>query len=84
MIVSTYMKGLSSNAAKAGYLFAWLAMMGASGCTTVQPWERGHLAREQMALDLNPMQSELRGHTYSAREAASSGGSAKGGGCGCY
>ncbi|MGH8552922.1 MAG: DUF4266 domain-containing protein [Methylococcales bacterium] len=55
-----------------------------AGCAAVEPWQRGHLAKPQMALDPNPMQSELRGHTYSAREAASSGGSAKGGGCGCY
>ncbi|MGR9108150.1 MAG: DUF4266 domain-containing protein [Gammaproteobacteria bacterium] len=54
------------------------------GCTSVQPWERGHLAKPQMALDSNPMQKAQREHTYGAREAASSGGSTQGGGCGCY
>ncbi|MGH8558366.1 MAG: DUF4266 domain-containing protein [Methylococcales bacterium] len=68
-----------------GRLFASIVLLiVTAGCSTVEPWERGHLAKSQMALDPNPMQSASRGHTYSAREAASSGGSAKGGGCGCY
>ncbi|MCB1666274.1 MAG: DUF4266 domain-containing protein [Pseudomonadales bacterium] len=56
-----------------------------SACTTVQPWERGVLAKPQMGLEANPMQSRMRTHVYSSREAAGdvnfSGG---GGGCGCY
>lgn len=54
-----------------------------AGCTTVEPWERGNLAKPHMALDPNPTRSALRAHTYSAREAASGGDSAVGGGCGC-
>lgn len=54
-----------------------------SGCSPVQPWERGNLAKPTMALDLDPMQTQLRSHTYNSREAASGGGSAAGGGCGC-
>lgn len=56
---------------------------GLSGCA-VAPWERGNLAKPQMALDLYPMQNELRGHGYGSREAAGAGSSGKGGGCGCY
>ncbi|CAA9893065.1 Arginine decarboxylase [Candidatus Methylobacter favarea] len=55
-----------------------------SGCAPVAPWERGNLAKPQMALDVNPMLSTLRSHNYSSREAASGGSSAAGGGCGCY
>jgi uncharacterized membrane protein YgcG len=55
-----------------------------SACAPVKPWERGTLAKPQMALDPYPMQSTLRSHNYSSREAASGGGSAGGGGCGCY
>ena len=55
-----------------------------NGCTTVQPWERGNLAKPQMALDPYPMQSALRGHIYGSREAAAGGNAAQGGGCGCY
>jgi Domain of unknown function (DUF4266) len=53
-------------------------------CTSVQPWERGHLAKPQMALDPNPSQTALRAHNYGSREAAAGGNAAQGGGCGCY
>jgi hypothetical protein len=53
-------------------------------CTTVQPWERGNLAKPQMALDPHPLQSSLRAHNYGSREAAAGGNAAQGGGCGCY
>lgn len=55
-----------------------------TGCATVQPWERGNLAKEHMALDSNPGQSMYREHNYGSREGSSGGTSAKGGGCGCY
>ena len=55
-----------------------------SACTTVQPWERGNLAKPQMALDPYPLQSALRAHNYGSREAAAGGNAAQGGGCGCY
>jgi Domain of unknown function (DUF4266) len=54
------------------------------GCTNVQPWERGNVAKPQMALDPYPLQSALRSHNYGSREAAAGGNSAQGGGCGCY
>jgi hypothetical protein len=55
-----------------------------NGCTPVRPWERGNLAKSQMSLEPNPMQSVAKGHIYSSREAAVSGNAAQGGGCGCY
>jgi hypothetical protein len=55
-----------------------------SGCTAVQPWERGNLAKPQMALDPYPLQSSLRSHNYGSREAASGSNASQGGGCGCY
>jgi Domain of unknown function (DUF4266) len=55
------------------------------GCAPVQPWERGNLAKPQMALDPYPLQSALRSHNYGSREAAAGGNAAQGGGgCGCY
>ncbi len=55
-----------------------------SACSTVQPWDRGNLAKPQMALDPYPPQSALRVHNYSSREAAAGSNVAQGGGCGCY
>ncbi|MEQ1617124.1 MAG: DUF4266 domain-containing protein [Terricaulis sp.] len=54
-----------------------------SGCTTVEPWERETLAKPEMALEPQPLLSELRTHVYTSREAAPGGGAAEGGGCGC-
>jgi hypothetical protein len=59
--------------------------IGLSGCVHVAPWERGNLAKSQMELDPNPLQSERQSHNYSSREAAPSDKSSSGGGgCGCY
>lgn len=69
------------------WTFAGVALclaMALSGCAQVEPWERGNLAKPQMALDPHPMQSSLSTHVYNSREAASGGSSAEGGGCGCY
>lgn len=55
-----------------------------AGCSTVEPWERGTLAKPQMASDPHPLQSSLSTHVYNSREAASGGTTAGGGGCGCY
>lgn len=54
-------------------------------CSHVKAWERGNLAKSQMALDPNPLQSSTRSHHYGSREAgAASNASSGGGGCGCY
>ena len=55
-----------------------------SGCAPVKPWERGNLAKPEMAFDFNSMQNRYREHVYNSREAALGGDSADGGGCGCY
>jgi hypothetical protein len=62
----------------------FILVIALSGCSAVAPWERGNLAKPQMALDPTPMQTGLRNHIYGSREAASGGDSASGGGCGCY
>ena len=64
--------------------FALLSLLMLTGCADVKPWERGNLAKPQMALEPNPMQGAIKLHTYSSREAAASGIAAQGGGCGCY
>ena len=68
---------------KAKLVLFTVAML-TTGCAEVQPWERGNLARPQMALDPYPLQSALRAHNYGSREAGASSNSAQGGGCGCY
>ena len=62
-------------------LFSTVLCFGA--CATVQPWERGRLARPEMQLDPNPVQSGLYEQVYDSKEAASGGTSTAGAGCGC-
>jgi PBP1b-binding outer membrane lipoprotein LpoB len=54
-----------------------------TGCS-VAPWERGNLAKPQMALDSHPTQTNFRGHAYGSREGATGSSVGAGGGCGCY
>ena len=60
-----------------------LLLMALCGCETVQPWERGTLARDDMQWQDDAMESALRAQTYNSKEASSGGTGAAGGGCGC-
>jgi len=71
---------------------SWLLMViagiGIAGCShlqpqAVKPWQRGVLARADMALTPNPVQQGLDEHIYFSKEAASGGSGVGGGGCGC-
>ncbi|HWU68891.1 MAG TPA: DUF4266 domain-containing protein [Stenotrophobium sp.] len=54
------------------------------GCMkSVKPWQRGDLARPEMAFDADPQASAQQDHTYVSKEAASGGPTLGGGGCGC-
>ena len=54
-----------------------------SGCQPVQAWERGTLAKPEMAIDVDPMESALNNHIFFSKEASNGGHNAAGGGCGC-
>ncbi|HSN22535.1 MAG TPA: DUF4266 domain-containing protein [Usitatibacter sp.] len=63
---------------------AVLALLAAAACTPVAPYQRGYLARPDMAME--PAQAgtaKALEKTYSAKEAAFGGASVGGGGCGC-
>ena len=70
-------------------LAEWLSLVVAlalGGCATVQPpraWENAALAQPQMQLDADPLDSKLKQHIYTSKEAASGGYGVGGGGCGC-
>ncbi|WP_027328590.1 DUF4266 domain-containing protein [Marinimicrobium agarilyticum] len=66
-----------------GRIVVLLAALQLLACTQVQPWERGHLARPEMALTTDPMANTLRSHIHHSKEASSSVASGSGGGCGC-
>ena len=54
-----------------------------SACETVRPWERGTLARPEMQLDPNALQTGLYEQVYYSKEAARGGTTTAGAGCGC-
>lgn len=60
-----------------------LAAVMISGCQPVQAWERGTLAKPEMAIDTDPLETALNNHIYFSKEASNGGHSAAGGGCGC-
>lgn len=62
-----------------GFMCVWLL----GGCTVVSPWERGQLARTEMAFDPDPLESTMQEHIYFSKEASASGSAVSGGGCGC-
>ncbi len=67
---------------------ALVLVMALSGCShlqpqAVKPWQRGILARQNMAISPNPVQQGLDDHIYFSKEAASGGSGVGGGGCGC-
>ena len=70
-------------------LMTWVTVccaLSAAGCATIHPpraWEKDVLARPQMQLDPDPLDSKLKQHIYTSKEAASGGYGVGGGGCGC-
>ena len=64
-------------------LLCLLAVAGLAGCTTVEPWERGTLAKPEMQWSPDRMEATLRDHIHYSKEASTGGGGAAGGGCGC-
>jgi hypothetical protein len=60
-----------------------LVMLGAAGCTAVQPWERATLSSYPMRPDRDPLAQAMAEHIYFSREAAAGGRSVGGSGCGC-
>ena len=64
-------------------LLIWAAA--SSGCASlgVEPWERDLLARPDMALVSDPVETAIDEHIYFSKEASSGGQGFGGGGCGC-
>ncbi len=60
-----------------------LGLFLATGCVTVQPYEREVLARPDMQLDSNAALGHAESHAIEVREGSSGGLGGGGGGCGC-
>ena len=62
---------------------ALLSLLSSGGCATVQPWERGTLAKPVMATQDPPHETTQKLRTYGAKEAGAAATGVGGGGCGC-
>jgi hypothetical protein len=62
---------------------AVVAVVSASGCAAVKPWERGTLAKPQMLFGADLAEVQLEEHVFQYREGAAGGFGFGGGGCGC-
>jgi Domain of unknown function (DUF4266) len=60
-----------------------LAALALTACADVKPWQKGDLARPEMAFDGDPLAARLEQHIYTSKEAAMGGYGVGGGGCGC-
>ena len=54
-----------------------------AACETVEPWERGTLARPEMQWQEDRLEGRLQDQVHFSKEASSGGSGAAGGGCGC-
>ncbi|MGF1546604.1 MAG: DUF4266 domain-containing protein [Thiotrichales bacterium] len=62
-----------------------LLVLTLSACAAhgVEPWQRGVLAKPEMALEAAKLDFAIDDHIYFSKEGASGGRSFAGGGCGC-
>jgi hypothetical protein len=65
-------------------MLALLLSASLAGCAPIRAWERGRFTKSHVAPDPHPASQALRDHVHASREAASGGGAAPSGGCGCY
>jgi len=61
----------------------FLAMLSGCALKPVQAWEKGELARPDMLIQGDPLETRFNEHIYASKEAASGGSAVGGGGCGC-
>ena len=64
-------------------LCMFMLALGACSAQPLKPWERGTLAKKEMAWSPDPLEEKLKQHVYFSKEGSSGGGHAAGGGCGC-
>ena len=60
-----------------------LSIIALTGCQTVETWERGILAKEEMQWQASTMEARFRQQMFNSKEASSGTSGAAGGGCGC-
>jgi hypothetical protein len=70
-------------ALKGAAALAASAAVALAGCASVEPWDRDVLARPDMQIVSDPIETAADEHIYFSKEASSGGQGFGGGGCGC-
>lgn len=74
------------------FIFILVALLTLQACSTlddmrriepVKPWQKNILAKKEMQIGGNKLDSYFDSHTYFSKEASTGGGGVGGGGCGC-
>jgi len=65
------------------FVAAAVFLCGCESMPKVQPWQKGNLAKPEMAFDSDTLETRFADHTYFSKEGASGGAGVGGGGCGC-
>lgn len=60
-----------------------MLLLAFASCTPVKPWQKGNLAKPNMAFEPDQLESRERQHIYFSKEGSSGGYGIGGGGCGC-
>ncbi|MBI3526180.1 MAG: DUF4266 domain-containing protein [Betaproteobacteria bacterium] len=60
-----------------------LPLVGCASIGSVEPWQKGVLAKPEMSFDDEQASTRYNEHIYSSRETTAGGASVGGGGCGC-
>lgn len=68
---------------RALFALVLVAGLGGSGCVTVAPYQREHLANPAMNMEDEEGETEFQAHVFDSREGATGGHGSTGGGCGC-
>jgi len=66
-----------------GLAFTLMALQGCMHSQSVEPWQKGNLAKPEMTFDDDPLERGFKEHIYSSKEASAGGSGVGGGGCGC-
>mgnify|MGYP001125543091 CR=1 FL=1 len=64
-------------------VFLPFLILALASCEAVPAYQRGDLARQEMAFDADPLESRLNQHIYFSKEASTGGNGVAAGGCGC-
>ncbi|MCF6254739.1 MAG: DUF4266 domain-containing protein [Gammaproteobacteria bacterium] len=66
-----------------GGVIILLSLSGLTGCASVEPWEKGMLAKPEMGWTPDPIEAAMESHIFFSKEGSSGGNVSGGGGCGC-